>query len=290
MIRYAHNLDRAGAAVYLALACPSAVDFIRVERRYADPADHAEAEQPGGAGATLIYAGPPTDGVLDWHEVLVGVPHWYVLYGRDVGGTWGRLGAAVDLTPTAHGQTPRLDAMDVLRERLEVGFNALLASGILAYPDARIRVLLGPPAIDHVAFPAVAVNLEQAAPDQQYIGGALLESHTESGDWEAQAGWYARYHVQVGIWALNPDERRLWRAALRDTLIANREVLEWLGIQEMETSLSDHEDFNTYAAPLYCTTASLRFLAPCTITLTVDALRDVVTAVVVTPESARAVS
>jgi len=276
MIIYAQDLHRAGAAVYLALSPPAGVSHIRIERRY----DDQFAELPGGPDTVPIYAGEPAVGALDWHDVLVGVPHWYAAYGL-ANGAWARLGSAVSVTPTAQPQAPRLDALDVLRERLEVGFNALLAAGVLTHPRGRFQVLLAPPALDDVAFPAVSIQLEQAAPDQQYIGGCLAEQVTESGDWEDQAGWYARYHVQVGLASFSPDERRLLRASLRDILISNRELLEWLAIQEMEVSLADHEDFSTYAATLYCTTARLIFLAPCTIAVDVAALAAVTVAVTV---------
>jgi len=274
MIAYAQDLHRAGAAVYLALRAPADVSHLRVERRY----DDQFADLPGGPDTTTVYAGPPADGVLDWHEVLVGVPHWYAAYGLKRG-VWVRYGSPVSVTPTAQPHAPRSDALDVLRERIEVGLNALLDAGVLTHGSGRFRVLFGPPALDGVEFPAVSLQLEQAAPDQQYIGGYLAAEVTESGDWSTQAGWYARYHVQVGLWSLNPDERRLLRASLRDILISNREIFELLGMQEMDVSLADHEDFTSYSATVYISTARLVFLAPCTITMTENALSDVTVAV-----------
>ncbi|MCK7579799.1 MAG: hypothetical protein MZV65_31660 [Chromatiales bacterium] len=56
------------------------------------------------------------------------------------------------------------------------------------------------------------------------------------------------------ILSLNPDEPLRLRRAIRDTLIAARDVLELCGIQELDVTLADDEDFQSYNAPLYRTT------------------------------------
>jgi len=253
-IQYLRNLDRAGAAVYLYLLPPDAAE-LRLIRRFDDTFPLA----PTGAGNIEIYAGLPVCGVIDWHEVLPGVEHFYAPYYR-VGDTW-TLGAIHSITPSLQTHQPTLDSLDVIRERVEVGLNSLVSQGFLHHPRGQFTVLTAPPVIDDSCFPAVAVRLEQATSDQHFIGGFIGSAIVDDLLNETE-GWWSRYQVQVESWSLNPDERRLIRRCLRDTLIAGRDVLELTGIMELDASFSDSEDFQQYSTPMYLTRASLNYLAP----------------------------
>ena len=255
-IKYLQDLSRAAAAVYLYLEPPVGPSHLRLVRRY----NQAFPALPTGAGNTEIYAGPLTAGVLDWHEVLPGAVHWYAPYYL-TGATW-TLGTAHSITPTIQTHAPTLDSLDVLRERVEVGLNALLADGYLRHPRNQFSVLTAPPVLEDACFPAVAVHLDQAVADTHFVGGFIGEDSTEDGLQRETEGWWARYQVQVEAWSLNPDERRLLRRALRDILVAGRDVLELIGLMELEVSLADSEDFQSYNAPLYHTVAKLSYLAP----------------------------
>ncbi len=281
-ITYLQDLSRAAAAVYLYLDPPSGPSHLRLARRY----DDVFPALPSGAGNVEIYAGPLTSGVLDWHEVVPGVPHWYAPYYL-TGLTWTR-GPARSITPTIQTHAPTRDSLDVIRERVEVGLNALVAAGHLRHPRQHFTVLTAPPVLEDAVFPAVAVHLDQATADQHFIGGFIGNSVTEGGQVRTDEGWWARYQVQVEAWSLNPDERRLLRRALRDILVAGRDVLELIGLLELEVSLADSEDFQSYNAPLYHTVAKLSYLAPDVIWSEAMPLREIIYPTDITGEDAAA--
>lgn len=255
-IKYLQDLSRAGAAVYLYLDPPAGPSHLRLVRRY----DATFPALPTGTGNIEVYAGVPTGGILDWHEVVPGAVHWYAPYYL-TGATW-TLGTAYSITPTIQTHAPTLDSLDVIRERIEVGLNALLADGYLRHPRNQFNVLTAPPVLEDACFPAVAVHLDQAVADTHFVGGFIGDDTTEDGLQRETEGWWARYQVQVEAWSLNPDERRLLRRALRDILVSGRDVLELIGLMELEVSLADSEDFQSYNAPLYHTVAKLSYLAP----------------------------
>ncbi len=279
-IKYLQDLSRAAAAVYLYLEPPVGPSHLRLVRRY----NQVFPALPTGAGNTEIYAGPLTAGVLDWHEVLPGAVHWYAPYYL-TGTTW-TLGTAHSITPTVQTHAPTLDSLDVLRERVEVGLNALLADGYLRHPRNQFSVLTAPPALEDACFPAVAVHLDQARADTHFIGGFIGNDTTETGQVSTNEGWWSRYQVQVEAWSLNPDERRLLRRALRDILVSGRDVLELIGLMELEVSLADSEDFQSYSAPLYHTLAKLTYLAPDVIWSEAAPLREIVITDDITGEAA----
>ncbi|MCK7579800.1 MAG: hypothetical protein MZV65_31665 [Chromatiales bacterium] len=139
--------------------------------------------------------GAPDTGVLDWHGLAPGVEHWYADY-YWVDGVWQRSEPrAVTLTVQVH--PPSLDSLDVIRERVEIGLNALVQAGILHHPRGAFGVLTAPPVLDDIVFPAVAVHLEQATPDQYSTGGFIGSDWLETGCRRDTEGWRLRYSVLV---------------------------------------------------------------------------------------------
>ena len=281
-IKYLQDLSRAGAAVYLYLDPPTGPSHLRLVRRY----DATFPALPTGTGNVEVYAGPTTGGILDWHEVVPGAVHWYAPYYL-TGATW-TLGTAHSITPTIQTHAPTLDSLDVIRERIEVGLNALVADGYLRHPRNQFSVLTAPPVLEDACFPAVAVHLDQAVADTHVVGGFIGEDSTEDGLQRETEGWWARYQVQVEAWSLNPDERRLLRRALRDILVSGRDVLELIGLMELEVSLADSEDFQSYNAPLYHTVAKLSYLAPDVVWSEAAPLREIALPLEITGEAAAA--
>ena len=140
-IQYLQDLSRAAAAVYLYLDPPDGPSALRLVRRY----DATFPALPTGTGNIEVYAGVPTGGILDWHEVVPGAVHWYAPYYL-TGATW-TLGTAHSITPTIQTHAPTLDSLDVIRERIEVGLNALLADGYLPDPPCEFLPGAAPPVL-----------------------------------------------------------------------------------------------------------------------------------------------
>lgn len=257
MILYLQDLSRPGAAVLVTMAFPCRAQQMKLLRRW----DNAFPEIPDDPQASVIYADEPVASVLDWHAVLPGIEHWYQPY-FFLDGTWQRSGEPRVIVPTVQAHEPSMDSLDVIRERLEIGLNALLRNGLISHPRGVFAVLTAPPIIDDNAFPMIAVRLQQGASETHVIGGYFGTESLESGDVREFDGWLSRYRVQVEIWSLNPDERRLLRRAVRDILVANRDILEVLGLQELDVTFGDDEDYESHSATIYRTHASLSYLAP----------------------------
>lgn len=259
MIRYLHNFDRAGAGVLIALCPPANARQLRVLRRY-DANFPDDPDNPGVGSVRVTGGDRATSFAIDWQSVIPGVAHYYAPYYL-VNGAWAR-GEERNIVPTVQTQSISRDSIDVIRERVEAGLNVFIDDGQLHHPRGRFDVLLGPPQFESVTFPAVALQTESNEQDEQFIGGFVGETNITDSISRDFRGGFSRYTVQIAIWSLNPDERRLLRHALRDVIVANRDLLELLGIQELEYSLRDDEDFQAYNAPLYRVIATLNYLSP----------------------------
>lgn len=245
---------RPGAALYLALEPPCGAETIRIIRRW-EPL----FEGPDDPQAVVVYEGGPRVGAVDWRGLANGVPVYYAAYWWD-GAAWHGPSTA-EGTPAAEVGGPHPDVLDLVRERLESGLNALVTAGYLRHPRGAFTVLTAPPQLEDVAFPIVAVQLEQDSSDQQFIGGFLGEEAVPGGTMSG-TGWLSRVSIQVGAWSLNPDERRLLRRALTETVIRNLDLFGVLGVVQVDYSSGDDEDFQSYAAPLYRVTGRMTCLAP----------------------------
>ena len=255
MIRYLQNMKRPGAAVFVSCHPPEGTYRVRVCRRY----DDAFADVPEAEDGFVVNDSALT-GALDWRGVIPGVEHWYAAFYLGPDG-WTRSEPKA-VTPTAETHAPYIDSLDVIRERVEIGLRALVDADILTHPRGHFAVLTAPPQFEDIIFPAVAVQLDQASPEEQFVGGFLGEELLDDGDIRDFSGWRSRYTVEIGAWSLNPDERRLLRRSLRDIIIANRDVFDVLGLQELTVSMSDSEDFQSYASPLYMSVLRCMYAAP----------------------------
>lgn len=232
---------------------------MRVLRRY-DAAFPPDPDNPGVGSVQVAGGDRVTRFAVDWQNVVPDVEHFYAPYYL-IDGAW-ELGEAKSIVPSVQVQPISNDSVDLLRERIEAGLNALVDVGLLQHPEGRFDVMLGPPQFETVVFPAVALQTEVNNQDEQFIGSFLGSSMIGERTSRDFRGGFARYTVNVATWSLNPDERRVLRHALRDIIQANRDLLEMLGIQELEYSLRDDEDFQSYNAPIYRVIATLNYMAP----------------------------
>ncbi len=253
---YLNNLDRSGGAVHLVLCPPVGATQLVVLRRHDDAFNDDFTQDQS---SVVIYRGGITNSILDWQGILPCVPHWYKPF-YYVNNEW-QSAAAQSITPTIETHPPLGDSLDVVRERVEIGLNALVAARHLHHPRQRFHVLTAPPQMDDVVFPCVAVYLSRNNQEEQFVGSFISEGKWDNNQVHGIYGGLGRYSVQIITFSLNHDERRLLRLSLRDILIANRDLFESLGMYEMQYNFHDDEDFQSYSAPMYRTTCEMDYLA-----------------------------
>jgi hypothetical protein len=254
MIRSTHSLYP-GNAVHLSLSPPEGSVSIRVLRRWDDA-----FQGPEDAQAHVVFSGSPRIGVVDWLGLVNGVTVHYRLYSLSGDGQWSA-SDSVSETPQAEYHPVSMDALDLVRERIELGLNAQLSASRLTHPDNRFHVLTAPPVFNNVRLPVVVVMLSEDAPAEHYIG-EFMGTETLEDDIRDYHGWLSRVSLQAVAFSLNPDERRLLRRTLKDIVIANSTIMESAGLQNIDFSISDSEDFESHDAPLYIASGQFSCLAP----------------------------
>lgn len=219
----------------------------RVCRVLRKPADSFDG--PDDPAALRVYEG--TAGTfLDFDGLANGQPYIYRPYylrGID----WVE-GTSAVVVPIAAAIPWSADPLTLVRDRLDLALQAIVAAGDLHHPSGRFDVLTAPPQWETVAWPLVTAQLISDAPGERGIGefGELAE------------GWFSRVQLHVIGWSLNPDERLKLRVALKHAVLANLPIFESAGLQQIEMQQQDAEDFNSYSAPVYQSTMTLSLLAP----------------------------
>lgn len=185
---------------------------------------------------------------------------------------WGDSGLTVDPisasgTPAANYFDDSVDALTLLRERMDVGIqNEISAKRLMPGENAKgiIKVLTAPPVLEDVQFPVVVVHLTSESPGDHGIG-EYIEQDTQdaSGAWNETQGWIANTVISVVGWCRNPDDRIAMRKALRRLVIGNLQVFNAAGLREVEFSQNDTEELTgAYGAPMYWAECSFSCESP----------------------------
>jgi hypothetical protein len=188
---------------------------------------------------------------LDTSALTNGVLYYYKPYWWD-GAAW-HADATVSATPVTNFSDLSVDPLVFMRERLDYGFQALIAAGKIQTSATRIPVLTAPPMFDDTTFPVVTVHCNQDSAATRGIGEMLSGDVFDvvSQQWESNEGWYSRIQLSIVCWCLNPDERVALRRALKSLIIANLQVFYDVGFFDVEFQQSDNEDFQSYNVPMY---------------------------------------
>lgn len=166
------------------------------------------------------------------------------------------------VTPGSSFISQSVDAVSIVRDRIDLGLQALIERGMLHHPRNLIPVMIASPLIEETLFPVVTVHLISESSELRGIGEAIGSEECE--------GWYSRYQLEVIGWSLNSDQRKLLRNSLKHILVANLSVFDFYEFENIDVQFSDHEDFQTYQAPMYTANCTLRFLAPSLIRIPQD--------------------
>lgn len=217
--------------------------------------------------ATLVYEGDDTE-VLDTRGLVNDVEYRYRPYYLLPSG-WVSADSR-GARPAAAYEDAGPDVIEILQERLRAGLRDQVIGDRLTHQDGAVPVLAVPPAYDNARWPLVTLHLANEDPAERFIGEAVGQDRLEpGGQWGDSEGWLARVEVDVIAWSLNSDERIQLRKALRRVVLANLEIFDDYGLVQVNWTMSDSEDFESYNAPVYQVVGKFSCLSPAAVVSTV---------------------
>lgn len=268
MISLIHPLA-IGNALKLIITPPAGVEFWRVLRNTSGSFDGPEDEY-----SLVVYEGDDKifiDSAFMQNDTLY---QYQIFYFDGTDWTAGNLASG---TPRADYVDHSVNALDVLRERIEYGMQEEVKRGSFRPSAGFIPVLTAPPVEENARWPMVSVHQLNSGPAERGIGEVIgWDDNSFDGDYSLE-GWLAREQIGVIGWTLNPDERIEMRKALRRIIIANLELFEDAGISQVEFSVQDVDYISgEYPAPVYQATGTFTCLVPNEVGGQVPFIREVI--------------
>lgn len=243
-----------GNAVQLMLSPAAGAISWRVLRKRTD--DIASQDDPA---ANVAYEGD--DRVfIDRYALLNGTTYFYRAFYWD-GAAWVASASRSVVVASTFGDLA-VDVVDVVRERVDLGFQAYVERGFLVHDQGHIPVLLATPAFEEVVFPAVTVHVISDGASDRAVGEVMAPDISYPGAIGEESGWLSRYQLQVIAWCLNGDVRALLRKALKAIVQANFPVFESAGMSLVEAQFADADDMTSYQAPVYQAICTFTCVAP----------------------------
>lgn len=225
--------------------------------------------------AFLVYEGSENT-VVDYQNLSNDTTYYYRAFYFN-GTVWTASATATGVPATTYSDIS-IDALSIVRDRIDYGLQAEVAKGTIVPPKyGAIEVLTAPPIFEDTRWPVVTVHLQNEGPQVRAIG-EMIESDlfdAIAGNWTEHEGWLASVQIAVVAYSLNPDERIELRKALRRIVVANLPVFDSAGMVQIEFSQQDTEDFQAYNAPVYFSMGTLTCLAPVRVTDQVAPITDV---------------
>lgn len=195
------------------------------------------------------------DMVVDAYGLENGQAYHYQTYWTPDGLVW-TPETSGSVTPATNFLLNDVDPQIIVRDRLDLGMQALIASGGITHPNGRIHVLTAPPLFEDVAFPAVTVHLTADRPGDRFVGEDLAENMP----WDEFEGWLSSVTLSIVGWSLNPDERIVLRRAIKHVIQANLGLFDAYGLVQVDFSQTDSDDFQSFNAPVYQTVGTFSCL------------------------------
>ncbi len=263
----------AGNAVKVMLNPPSHALSWRILRN--TTGDFTEAS----LAVDLIYEGCEV-AFIDTAGVINEVSYFYKPLYFD-GKAWDSLFLAKQVTVAKHFTDLSCDPLLIVRDRLDLGLNAMLHAGQLTHPTlAVIPVLLSYPQFDEVQFPLVTLHTEHNQADELGIGYALTDDVDE-------LGWMTQTLITITCWSLNGDERNLLKKAIKAVVMANLEVFDFAGLLQIDVQQADREEFTLYPWPTYMSETRFSCLSLTALVMTHSPLLELITVTNVNDEITR---
>ena len=245
----------AGNALRLMLMPPSGAVRLRVLRKTSG--DFVSVDDPQ---AVVVYDGQAVGSLTDFTAVQNGVTLHYMAFYHD-GARWSP-GGSKSAQAGVRYEDQSVDVPGILRDRLDLGLRQYVARGALKHRSGHIPVMTASPMYEDTPMPVVTLHVDDDSAAEMGIGDELGELGIgDDGMGHSLDGWLSRYQIQVVAWSLNAEERETLRKAIKAVLLANGPVFEDAGLLQRTLSVSNQEDFTTYAAPVYKVVARFGCLA-----------------------------
>jgi hypothetical protein len=239
-----------GNAVKVLLAPPDGAS-VRVLRKPTD-----DISGYNDVSAALVYQG---DGpyFVDVATLTNGTPYYYKpFYTLDAGSTWTSDPSQV-ATPAATAGVGGCDPLSLVRDRLDAGLKAEVAAGRLSANSK------GGPIADQSSVRGIGESIASDALDPV------------STIWTDSEGYLSKVDLDFIVWVSgNADLRIAMRKAVKKVLVGNLAVFDDAGMLQVDVSISDVEDFDTYEAPMFQAVGTLSCLAPYFVTSTSPSITD----------------
>jgi len=215
-----------------------------------------------------IYTGDQATYCVDVFALVNGTEYSYCLYSTLDGENW-TPSDVFTATPNAIYGDQSVDALTIVRDRMEKGMAVEVLRGTLTPQTKQIPVLNAPPAFEDTRWPMVSVHVTSDGPAERAIGESIGEDDWDpaTGMWKEGEGWIANTVLAIVGWSKNADERIAIRKAMRRLVIANLPVFGGLGMSRIDINQSDQDYVSgEYPAPVFSTVCSFSCLAPAYIT------------------------
>lgn len=261
----------AGNAIQLLLRPPASADRWRLLRHEVD-----EFTGPDDENAVLVFDGELKT-IVDDIRLENGAQYFYKPYYL-LGDRWDE-GDSRAASPKATYEDRSVDALSIVRERMEAGLRVEVDRGTLRHDKGLIPVLTAPPQYDETSWPVVTVGLVNERDEIRALGEMVEVDEGIAHELEENEGWIASTQLSIVGWSLNPDERIELRKALRRIIVANLPIFEANGMQRIGLSQQDMHDFESYSAPVYQALCTLTCLSPIVVGHRVDGIADIKTVV-----------
>ena len=216
----------------------------------------------------VIYTGDQATYCVDVFALVNGTEYSYCLYSTFDGENW-TPSAVFTATPNAIYGDQSVDALTIVRDRMEKGMAVEVLRGTLTPLTKQIPVLNAPPAFEDTRWPMVSVHVTSDGPAERAIGESIGDDDWDpaTGMWKEGEGWIANTVLAIVGWSKNADERIAIRKAMRRLVIANLPVFGGLGMSRIDINQSDQDYVSgEYPAPVFSTVCSFSCLAPAYIT------------------------
>lgn len=259
MISYLASVA-AGNAVEALLKPPAGALRWKLLRKRTD--DIAAADDPA---ANVILDSSEDKFVIDRYALANGTEYFYRVFyfnGTDWTGAPSR-----SVTPACALSEISTDVIEIVRERIDLGFTALVDRGDLQHESGHIPVLLATPEFDNAQWPLITVHMTNESQAERFVG-EIFAPDAVGGIGDDDDGVYSydgqltRYTLTIIVWCLNGDMRNQMRRYLGAVVRANLPVFESTQMSLVEASFADFDDVATYPAPVYQSTCTLSCVAP----------------------------
>jgi hypothetical protein len=228
--------------------------------------------------ATMIYEGNEERHITDIAALDNGVTVYYQPFYWD-GSIW-TTAQAKSAVPGLTFVNRTVDVLSLVRDRLDLGLNSLVARGDISHPNGIIPVLTASPQIEDAVFPVITVHMTSDTDDTRFLGDTIHSDITNDDSTISDiTGWLSQYTLEIVVWSLNGDERKQVRAAMKSVLQSNLMVFSANEMEEISLQFADQEDFQSYQCPMYMANCTMRCLAPSVVIGNDPAIKNVITTV-----------